>query len=85
MAARRHSIRIEPDPAVEGQYVTITVTGSGPWYVARDPGGELTEITPNANGEVEIVTPGSSGGTFTVTNTTEPIVSNSFAIVSPRP
>lgn len=80
MATRDH-IRIEPDPAVEGQLVSITVTGTGPWYVARDPSGELTEITPDANGEVEIRTPGVGGETFTVMNTSEPYVNDFFDIV----
>ena len=79
----RHGIRIEPNPAVAGGLVTINVTGPGPWYVAADPSGELTEISPDANGEVEIRTPGSSGGTFTVTNATEPYVSDFFPVVAP--
>lgn len=78
-------IRIQPDPAVEGQLVTITVTGTGPWYVARDPSGQLTEITPDANGEAEITTPGVGGETFTVMNTSEPFVNEFFDIVSPHP
>lgn len=78
-------IRIEPDPAVEGQLVTITVTGQGPWYVARNPSGELVEIQPDANGEAEIATPGVGGETFTVMNTSEPFVNEFFDIVSPGP
>jgi len=81
-AVRSSGIRIDPDPAVEGQPVTITVVGTGPWYVAQDPSGDLVEIKPDANGEVEMTTPGAGGGTFTVMNGSEPYVNDFFDVVS---
>jgi len=78
-------IRIDPDPAVEGQLVTITVpaTAQGPWYVSLDPSGEVTEVTPDAQGQVEIMPPGGGGDSFTVTNFDDPPTGSSFDIVSP--
>lgn len=79
------SIHVDPDPAIEGGLVTITVSGNGPWYVVRNPTGEPVPITPDANGEAEITVPGVGGETFTVMNTSEPYQSDFFSIVSPNP
>lgn len=80
-------LRIDPDPAVEGQMVTITVpaTAQGPWYVSLDPSGTLTEVTPDAQGQIEIMTPGRGGDTFTVTNFDDPPTGASFRVVAPSP
>lgn len=82
---RRAGVRVEPSPPVEGQLVTITVAGPGPWYVATNPTGELVEVRPDTNGEVEIRTPASAGGSFTVTNAGDPAVPESFDVVGPSP
>jgi hypothetical protein len=79
----RHGIRIEPNPVAEGQFVTITVAGKGPWYVGTDPAGELTEVTPDANGEIEIRAPGRAGDTYTITNSSEPFTSAFGSISAP--
>ena len=72
-AGRRNGIVVEPNPAVEGQPVTITVTGPGPWYVAGNPSGEITEYQPNPNNEIELLAPpGQAGGSFTITDYGDP-------------
>ncbi|MEZ5965843.1 MAG: hypothetical protein R3F56_18555 [Planctomycetota bacterium] len=77
-------IRIDPDPAIEGQLVTITLpaSASGPWYVSLDPSGTVTEVTPDGDGQVEIMAPGVGGESFTVTNFDDPPTGASFDIVS---
>jgi len=75
-------VRISPDPAIEGQLVTIILEGSGPWYMARDPDGDLIELQPDANGEAEVQPPGSGGDTFSVTNFGDPPLDGNFHIVS---
>jgi hypothetical protein len=78
-------ITIDPNPAVEGQPVVITVAGSGPWYVGRDGSGSVTEVTPT-NGEIELLAPpGTAGQTFTVTDFGSPPTSAPFSIVAPQP
>ena len=79
-------VTIDPNPAVEGQPVRIVVTGPGPWYVSLDGSGAITEVTPQANGEIEILSPPGAGGeSFTVTDLGDPPVDGSFPIVSQHP
>jgi hypothetical protein len=75
-------IDVEPNPAVEGQPVTITVEGPGPWLVMGDPDGEVREHEPDSQGQIELTAPpGASGGTFTVMNSADPPVSQRVDIV----
>lgn len=79
-------VTIDPDPAVEGQPVSIKVNGPGPWYISLDGTGTITEITPQTAGEIELATPPGVGGqSFTVTDLGDPPVDGSFPIVSPQP
>jgi hypothetical protein len=65
----RDRLVVEPDPAIEGQPVTITVTGPGPWTIAGNPDGELREYQPDQNNEIELsAPPGRGGGSFTITD-----------------
>ncbi|HLU38358.1 MAG TPA: hypothetical protein VK081_03175 [Planctomycetota bacterium] len=65
----RDRIKVDPNPAIEGQPVTITVTGPGPWFIAGDPDGEIREYQPGPNNEIELTAPpGRGGGTFTITD-----------------
>ncbi|MEZ5963852.1 MAG: hypothetical protein R3F56_08415 [Planctomycetota bacterium] len=81
--ASTSAIKVEPNPAIEGQAVTIVVTGPGPWYVAGNPGGEIVEYTPDANNEIELLTPpGQAGGSFTVTDFGDPPTNARIDIVS---
>ncbi len=76
-------IDVEPNPAVEGWPVTITVEGAGPWLIAREPDGAVTEYQPDAQGQIELLTPpGTSGQSFTVTNSGTPPDSARIDIVS---
>ena len=69
----RNGIVVEPNPAVEGQPVTITVTGPGPWSIAGNPDGEIKEYSPNQNNEIELLAPpGRAGGSFTITDFGDP-------------
>jgi hypothetical protein len=75
-------IVIEPNPAIEGGTVTITLPHGGPWYVSLDPSGQVTRIEPDDNNQVEIAAPGKGGQTFTVADLSDPMTSASFDIVS---
>jgi hypothetical protein len=69
----RGEINVDPNPAVEGQPVTITVTGPGPWYVTGNPNGDIVEYTPNQNLEIELASPpAGAGASFTVTDFGDP-------------
>ncbi len=79
-------VTIDPNPAIEGQPVRITVTGPGPWYISRDGSGTITEVTPQAAGEIEILSPPGVGGqSFTVTDLGDPPIDGTFPINSPQP
>jgi hypothetical protein len=83
MARLRDQLEVEPNPAVEGQPVTITVTGSGPWYIGGNPDGELREYRPDRNQEIELTSPpGTAGGSFTVTDFGDPPTEARVNIVS---
>lgn len=74
-------VKVQPNPPVEGQPVTITVTGPGPFYVSCDPDGPLVKYTPDAHGEIELTSPpGSAGQSFTVSNYADPTVDGQFVI-----
>lgn len=82
-ASRPNGIVVDPNPAVEGQPVTITVTGPGPWYVAGNPSGEVKEYRPDANNEIELLAPpGGAGESFTVTDFGDPPTNARIDIVS---
>lgn len=71
MSASR--IKVEPNPAQEGQTVTITVTGPGPWFIAGNPGGEIREYTADHNNQIELTAPpGAGGDSFTITDFGDP-------------
>ncbi|HLU40396.1 MAG TPA: hypothetical protein VK081_13505 [Planctomycetota bacterium] len=58
------TIRVEPDPPREGEPVTITVTGPGPYRYSVD-GGPWTELPiDEETGSGSIVLPAGSGGTI---------------------
>jgi hypothetical protein len=77
-------VSVQPNPPVEGQPVTITVTGPGPFYVSRDPDGDLTRYDADAQGEIELTTPpGAAGQSFTVSNYADPPVDGRFTIAPP--
>jgi hypothetical protein len=82
MAARSaNGVTAEPNPPIEGQGVTLTVTGRGPFYMSRDPDGDLIELTPNSDNVIELgQPPGTAGQTFTVTNFGDPPVEGRFTI-----
>lgn len=61
-------IHVQPNPAPEGGSVTISVTGSGPWFVVDDRNGSIVELEINADGSVTIPVPVPGGETFTVTD-----------------
>ncbi|HLU37984.1 MAG TPA: hypothetical protein VK081_01285 [Planctomycetota bacterium] len=74
---------MDPNPAVEGQPVTITVTGPGPWYVVPNPSGEPKEYKPDAHNEIELLAPpGNAGGSFTITDFGDPATEIRVDIVS---
>lgn len=75
-------IRIDPDPAREGQPVTITFPHGGPWFVGVDPDGEVLEVSPGEDLQAEIAIPGEGGETFTVTDLRDPPTEGNFNIVS---
>lgn len=86
MNDRADGVTIDPNPAVEGRPVRIVVSGPGPWYVSLDGSGTITEVTPQANGEIELLSPPGAGGqSFTVTDLGDPPVDGSFPIVSQQP
>ncbi len=78
-------VSVQPNPPLEGRTVTITLRGPGPWYLSRDPSGTVTEITPDAQGQVEMLAPGSGGDFFTVTDTLDPPTGGTFQIASTNP
>lgn len=74
-------VTVNPNPPVEGEALTITVTGPGPFYISRDPDGDLVKHTPDAQGEIELsAPPGSAGQSFTVSNYADPPVDGRFTI-----
>ena len=75
-------IQITPDPAIEGQTVSIRLPGAGSWVMARDPDGDLIELHPDVNGMVEVYPPGAGGDTFSITNFGDPPRDGNFRIVS---
>ncbi len=79
---RQGDITIKPDPAVEGQPVTIHVPEGGTWYVGVDGTGQIVEIKPNDKNEIELTLSGRGGETFTVTNAGNPPTNASFDIVA---
>jgi len=83
MLHRRDRIVVDPDPAIEGQPVRITVTGPGPWFVAGNPDGEIVEKVPDQNNEIELLEPpGQAGGSFTITDFGDPPTDARIDIVS---
>lgn len=83
LGAFASEIKVEPDPAIEGQPVTIIVTGPGPWYVAGNPGGEIVEHRPDNNNEIELLAPpGQAGSSFTITDFGDPPTNVRIDIVS---
>jgi hypothetical protein len=82
-ATQCSEIRVEPNPAIEHQPVTITVTGPGPWYMAGNPGGELREVIADGNNEIELAAPpGEAGASFTITDFGDPPTNARIDIVS---
>lgn len=78
-------VTVEPNPPIEGQGVTITVTGSGPFYINLDPDGDLVAYSPDSHGEIELLQPpGSAGQSFTVSNYDDPPVDGRFTISPAR-
>jgi hypothetical protein len=76
-------IDVSPDPAHEGQPVTITVTGPGPWLISRNPDGEIREYQANASGQIELTAPPGAGGeSFTILNSEDPPAQARIDIVS---
>jgi hypothetical protein len=74
-------VTVQPNPPVEGKGVTITVSGPGPFYVNRNPDGELLVYTPDDNGEIELAQPpGAAGESFTVSNYGNPLVDGRFTV-----
>ncbi len=83
--APSNGVKVQPNPPVEGQAVTITVSGPGPFYVSRDPDGDIVKYTPDAQGEIELSSPpGSAGQSFTVSNYADPTVDGQFVIAPQR-
>lgn len=80
----RDEIRIVPDPAIEGRLVTIHLPDGGPWFISRDPSGEI-EPLPTVGTRAEVMAPGVGGQTFTIINLTPPVTSAGFDIVSQDP
>jgi hypothetical protein len=76
----RSGIAVDPDPPREGGSVTLSFPHSGPWFISVDPGGEVVEVTPDANNEVEMTTPGQAGGSFSVTDFRDPPTSARFTV-----
>jgi hypothetical protein len=67
------TIVVEPNPAVEGQPVTVRVDGSGP-YFWRVSGEEWTEVAidpETGQGRID-VPPGSGGDTLVVSDRERP-------------
>lgn len=78
-----HGITVRPNPPIEGQTVIIQVPHAGPWFIARDGSGAVTEYTANARGEIELpAPPGQGSDTFTVTDYGDPATDANFPIVS---
>lgn len=77
-------ITIHPNPAVDGQPVTITLPRGGTWHVSVDGSGEVRTIRADENQQIEITLSAPNGGTFTVSDGANPPTDASFDIVSQR-
>lgn len=80
----RSGITIDPDPAIEGRLVRISLPDGGPWYISLDPSGEVQRLNVTGR-EAEVVAPGVGGQSFTITNLGSPLVGAGFDIVSTDP
>lgn len=64
-------IKVDPNPAVEGQPITITFPGPGPWFIRRDGtsgGWDKVAIDPETNTARLDAPPGQGGDSFSISN-----------------
>lgn len=82
---RAGEFEVQPDPPVEGQPVTITFPGPGPWYVREDGStGGWTEVhvDPESNTARLDAPPAMGGGSFSVSDLEIPESATSVSVTS---